>query len=82
VFYQDSKGQFGFNEYRMRSAEARGNIGVVFVAYSLLQAISLAKEIQADAFIIDEPDGREALALNPPQLACKNDSATASDIQV
>jgi hypothetical protein len=59
-----------------------GNVGVVFVAYSLLQAISLAKEIQADAFIIDEPDGREALALNPPQLASENDSATASDIQV
>jgi hypothetical protein len=30
---------------------------------------------------VDRHDG-EALALNPPQLACKNDSATASDIQV
>jgi hypothetical protein len=30
---------------------------------------------------VDKHD-REALTLNPPQLACKNDSATASDIQV
>jgi len=40
------------------------------------EAISLAKEIRADALIIDEPDGHEALAPNPPQLACKNDSGT------
>jgi DDE superfamily endonuclease len=42
TFYQDSKGQLGFNAYRMRSAEAMGNHGcLVFVAYSLLQLTCL-----------------------------------------
>lgn len=37
TFYQDSKGHLGFNEYRMRSAEAIGKHWcLVFVAYSLL----------------------------------------------
>ena len=37
TFYQDSKGYLGFNEYRMRSAEAIGKHWcLVFVAYSLL----------------------------------------------
>jgi hypothetical protein len=36
TFYQDSKGHLGFNDYRMRSAEAMGNHGcLVFVASSL-----------------------------------------------
>jgi hypothetical protein len=36
TFYQDSKGQLGFNAYRMRSAEAIGKHWcLVFVAYSL-----------------------------------------------
>jgi DDE superfamily endonuclease len=36
TFYQDGKGQWGFNDYRMRSAEAMGNHWcLVFVAYSL-----------------------------------------------
>jgi hypothetical protein len=35
--YQDGKGPLGFNEYRMRSAEAiKKHWGLVFVAYSLL----------------------------------------------
>jgi hypothetical protein len=42
TFYQDSKGQLGFNEYRMRSAEAIGKHGcLVFVAYSLLHLTCL-----------------------------------------
>ena len=42
TFYQDSKGQLGFNAYRMRSAEAIGNHGcLVFVAYSLLHRTCL-----------------------------------------
>ena len=37
TFYQDSKGQLGFNAYRMRSTEAMGKHWcLVFVAYSLL----------------------------------------------
>ena len=37
TFYQDSKGQLGFNASRMRSTEAIGKHGcLVFVAYSLL----------------------------------------------
>jgi DDE superfamily endonuclease len=37
TFYQDSKGQLGFSEYRMRSAEAMGKHWcLVFVASSLL----------------------------------------------
>jgi hypothetical protein len=37
TFDQDSKGHLGFNEYRMRSAEAIGKHWcLVFVAYSLL----------------------------------------------
>jgi hypothetical protein len=37
TFYQDGKGHLGFNEYRMRSAEAIGKHWcLVFVAYSLL----------------------------------------------
>ena len=40
--YQDSKGQLGFNEYRMRSAEAIGKHWcLVFVAYSLLHLTCL-----------------------------------------
>jgi hypothetical protein len=39
---QDSKGQLGFNDYRMRSAEAIGKHGcLVFVAYSLLHLTCL-----------------------------------------
>jgi DDE superfamily endonuclease len=42
TFYQDSKGQLGFNEYRMRSAEAiRKHWCLVFVAYSLLHLTCL-----------------------------------------
>jgi DDE superfamily endonuclease len=42
TFYQDSKGQLGFNDYRMRSAEAIGkHWGLVFVAYSLWHLICL-----------------------------------------
>jgi len=42
TFYQDSKGQLGFNEYRMRSAEASGKHWcLVFVAYSLLHLTCL-----------------------------------------
>jgi hypothetical protein len=42
TFYQDSQGQLGFNEYRMRSAEAIGkHWGLVFVAYSLLHLTCL-----------------------------------------
>ena len=42
TFYQDSKGQLGFNEYRMRSAEAFGKHWcLVFVAYSLLHLTCL-----------------------------------------
>jgi hypothetical protein len=42
TFYQDSKGQLGFHEYRMRSAEAIGKHGcLVFVAYSLLHLTCL-----------------------------------------
>ena len=42
TFYQDSKGQLGFNEYRMRSAEAIGKHWcLVFVAYSLLHLTCL-----------------------------------------
>jgi hypothetical protein len=42
TFYQDSKGQLGFHEYRMRSAEAIGNHWcVVFVASSLLHLTCL-----------------------------------------
>jgi len=42
TFYQDSNGQLGFNEYRMRSAEAIGKHGcLVFVAYSLLHLTCL-----------------------------------------
>jgi hypothetical protein len=42
TFYQDSKGQLGFNEYRMRSTEAIGkHWGLVFVAYSLLHLTCL-----------------------------------------
>jgi DDE superfamily endonuclease len=42
TFYQDSKGQLGFNEYRMRSIEAIGKHWcLVFVAYSLLHLTCL-----------------------------------------
>jgi hypothetical protein len=42
TFDQDSKGLFGFNEYRMRSSEAIGRHGyLVFVAYSLLHLTCL-----------------------------------------
>ena len=42
TFYQDSKGQLGFNEYRMRSAEAIGKHWcLVFVASSLLHLTCL-----------------------------------------
>ena len=42
TFYQDSKGQLGFNEYRMRSTEAIGKHWcLVFVAYSLLHVTCL-----------------------------------------
>jgi DDE superfamily endonuclease len=42
TFYQDAKGQLGFNEYRMRSAEAIGKHWcLVFVAYSLLHLTCL-----------------------------------------
>jgi hypothetical protein len=42
TFYQDSKGPLGFNEYRMRSAEATGKHWcLVFVAYSLLHLTCL-----------------------------------------
>jgi DDE superfamily endonuclease len=42
TFYQDSKGQLGFNEYRMRSTEAIGKHWcLVFVAYSLLHLTCL-----------------------------------------
>jgi Transposase DDE domain len=42
TFYQDSKGQLGFNAYRMRSAEAIGKHWcLVFVAYSLLHLTCL-----------------------------------------
>jgi hypothetical protein len=37
TFYQDRKGPLGFNEYRMRSADAIGkHCCLVFVAYALL----------------------------------------------
>jgi DDE superfamily endonuclease len=42
TFYQDGKGHLGFNEYRMRSAEAIGKHWcLVFVAYSLLHLTCL-----------------------------------------
>jgi hypothetical protein len=42
TFYQDSKEQLGFNDYRMRSAEAIGKHWcLVFVAYSLLHLTCL-----------------------------------------
>ena len=42
TFYQDSKGHLGFNEYRMRNAEAIGKHWcLVFVAYSLLHLTCL-----------------------------------------
>ena len=42
TFYQDGKGPLGFNEYRMRSAEAIGKHWcLVFVAYSLLHLTCL-----------------------------------------
>jgi hypothetical protein len=42
TFYQDSKGHLGFNEYRIRSAEAIGKHWcLVFVAYSLLHLTCL-----------------------------------------
>jgi hypothetical protein len=42
TFYQDSKGQLGFSDYRMRSAEAIGKHWcLVFVAYSLLHLTCL-----------------------------------------
>ena len=42
TFYQDGKGQLGFNEYRMRSAEAIGKHWcLVFVAYSLVHLTCL-----------------------------------------
>jgi Transposase DDE domain len=42
TFYQDSKGQLGFNAYRMRSTEAMGKHWcLVFVAYSLLHLTCL-----------------------------------------
>jgi DDE superfamily endonuclease len=50
TFYQDSKGQLGFNEYRMRSAEAIGTHGcLVFVAYSLLHLTCLPTSTLLDA---------------------------------
>jgi hypothetical protein len=43
TFYQDSQGQLGFNESRMRSAEAIGKHWcLVFVAYSLLHLTCLS----------------------------------------
>jgi DDE superfamily endonuclease len=42
TFYQDGKGHLGFNEYRMRSAEAiQKHWCLVFVAYSLLHLTCL-----------------------------------------
>jgi DDE superfamily endonuclease len=42
TFYQDGKGHLGFNEYRMRSAEAIGKHWcLVFAAYSLLHLTCL-----------------------------------------
>jgi hypothetical protein len=42
TFYQDGKGHLGFNDYRMRSAEAIGKHWcLVFVAYSLLHLMCL-----------------------------------------
>jgi hypothetical protein len=42
TFYQDGKGHLGFNEYRMRSAEAIGKHWcLVFMAYSLLHLTCL-----------------------------------------
>jgi hypothetical protein len=42
TFYQDGKGYLGFNEYRMRSAEAIGKHRcLIFVAYSLLHLTCL-----------------------------------------
>ena len=42
TFYQDSKGQLGFNAYRLRSTEAMGKHWcLVFVAYSLLHVTCL-----------------------------------------
>jgi hypothetical protein len=42
TFYQDRKGQLGFNAYRMRSAEAIGKHWcLVFVAYALLHLTCL-----------------------------------------
>ena len=42
TFYQDGKGQLGFDAYRMRSTEAIGkHWGLVFVAYSLLHLTCL-----------------------------------------
>ena len=42
TFYQDGKGHLGFNEYRIRSAEAIGKHWcLVFVAYSLLHLTCL-----------------------------------------
>src|SRR6266498_3543215 len=42
TFYQDGKGQLGFDDYRMRSAEAIGKHWcLVFVAYSLLHLTCL-----------------------------------------
>jgi DDE family transposase len=42
TFFQDSQGHLGFNEYRMRSAEAIGKHWcLVFVAYSLLHLTCL-----------------------------------------
>jgi DDE superfamily endonuclease len=42
TFYQDGKGHLGFNEYRMRGAEAIGKHWcLVFVAYSLLHLLCL-----------------------------------------
>jgi len=42
TFYQDGKGHLGFNEYRMRSAEAIGKHWcLIFVAYSLLHLTCL-----------------------------------------
>ena len=42
TFYQDGKGHLGFNDYRMRSAEAIGKHWcLVFVAYSLLHLTCL-----------------------------------------
>jgi hypothetical protein len=42
TFYQDGKGHLGFNEYRMRSAEAIGKHWcLVFVAYSLVHLTCL-----------------------------------------